>query len=69
MIKFFVKKNTAVFSFSVLVVIAGLMAYFSLPRESIPEIKQPYIFVTTIYAGVGAKDIENIVLLKRKLTA
>ena len=61
MIKFFVKKNTAVFSFSVLVVIAGLMAYFSLPRESIPEIKQPYIFVTTIYAGVGAKDIENIV--------
>ena len=61
MIKFFVKKNTAVFSFSVLVVIAGLMAYFSLPRESIPEIKQPYIFVTTIYAGVGAKDIENLV--------
>ncbi len=61
MIGFFVRKHSAVFCFSALILIAGLMAYFSLPRESVPEIKQPYIFITTTYPGVGAKDVENLV--------
>lgn len=61
MVKFFVNKRSMVFCFAVLVVIAGIMAYISLPRESIPEFKQPYIFVTTTYIGVSAKDIENLV--------
>jgi len=61
MIEFFVRKQAAVFSFSVLIIIIGVMAYLGLPRESTPEIKQPYIFVTTIYPGVSAKDIENLV--------
>ena len=61
MVKFFVNRRSAVFCFAVLVVIAGIMAYISLPRESIPEIKQPWIFVTTTYVGVSARDIENLV--------
>lgn len=61
MIKFFVSKRSVVFCFTVLVVIAGILAYISLPRESVPEFKQPYIFVTTTYVGVSAKDIENLV--------
>jgi len=61
MVKFFVNKRSVVFCFAVLIVIVGIMAYISLPRESIPEFKQPYIFVTTTYIGVSAKDIENLV--------
>jgi multidrug efflux pump subunit AcrB len=61
MIGFFVRKHAAVFSFVVLIVIVGVMAYLGLPRESSPEIKQPYVFVTTLYPGVSAKDIENLV--------
>lgn len=61
MVGFFVRKHSAVFCFSGMVIIAGLLAYFTLPRESVPEIKQPYIFITTTYAGVSAKDIENLV--------
>lgn len=61
MVRFFVRKRAAVFCFCILILVMGLMAYFSLPRESMPEIKQPYIFVTTTYPGVAAADMENLV--------
>lgn len=61
MVAFFVKKKAAIFSLAVLIVIIGAMSYVSLPRESVPEIKQPWIFVTTLYPGVAAADIENLV--------
>jgi multidrug efflux pump len=60
-VEFFIKKHMAVFTFCVLIVIVGGMAYMSLPRESMPEIKQPYIFITTTYPGVSAKDVESLV--------
>lgn len=50
-----------VFTFSALIVIAGVLSYITLPRESSPEIKQPYVFVTTSYPGVSASDVENLV--------
>jgi multidrug efflux pump subunit AcrB len=61
MIRLFIQKHTAVFSLAVLIVIVGVMAYITLPRESTPEIKQPYIFITTTYVGVSASDIETLV--------
>lgn len=61
MIRFLVKKGAVVFTFSVLIILAGVMSYIQLPRESSPEIKQPYVFVTTVYPGVGAKEVENLV--------
>ncbi len=51
----------AVYSFAALILIIGTIAYIQLPRESTPEIKQPYIFVTTTYVGVSARDIESLV--------
>ncbi|MFP4536562.1 MAG: efflux RND transporter permease subunit, partial [Spirochaetaceae bacterium] len=61
MIKLFIQKQMAVFSFAVLIVIMGIIAYVQLPRESSPEIKQPYIFINTTYVGVSAEDIESLV--------
>ncbi|MGD9200580.1 MAG: efflux RND transporter permease subunit [Chitinispirillia bacterium] len=61
MVNFFINKKAAVFSFSILIAIVGIMAYISLPKESFPEIKQPMIFITTTYVGVSAKDMENLV--------
>ncbi|MCG8479055.1 MAG: efflux RND transporter permease subunit [Spirochaetales bacterium] len=61
MIRLFIEKHTAVFSFACLIVILGVIAYVTLPRESSPEIQQPYIFVTTTYVGVSASDIETLV--------
>ncbi|MDO5575476.1 MAG: efflux RND transporter permease subunit, partial [Fibrobacter sp.] len=61
MIKFIVHKSTMIFLGTVLIVIAGIFAYMDLPRESAPEVKQPYVFITTAYPGVGATDIEYLV--------
>lgn len=61
MIRFIVHKSTMVFLGTVLIVIAGVFAYMDLPRESAPEVKQPYVFITTAYPGVGAADIEYLV--------
>jgi len=61
MIKKLIEKHMAVFALAVLIVIMGVLAYARLPRESMPEIKQPYIFITTSYIGVSARDIESLV--------
>jgi multidrug efflux pump len=63
MIRLFIEKHNAVFIACVLIVVLGVLAYIRLPRESTPEIKQPWIFVTTAYPGVSAKDIESLVTI------
>ncbi|WP_455381883.1 efflux RND transporter permease subunit, partial [Salinispira pacifica] len=61
MVRKLIEKHNAVFAFAALVIVMGVIAYVQLPRESMPEIKQPYIFVTTTYVGVSAQDIESLV--------
>lgn len=61
MIALLVRKRLAVYTFAALIIVAGLWAYMVLPRESVPQIEQPYIFVTTTYAGVSAQEIEQLV--------
>lgn len=64
MIKFLVNKYIPVFCFAVLIIIIGINAYTTLPRESQPEIKVPWIIVNTSYGGVAAKDIESLITAK-----
>ena len=61
MVELFIKKHMAVFALAVLIIIMGIVAYAQLPRESTPEIEQPYIFINTTYVGVSARDIESLV--------
>ena len=61
MIKMIVSKYQAVFVFTAMIIVMGLTSYNSLPRENFPEIKRPKIFVTTVYPGVSAADIESLV--------
>ncbi|OQX29952.1 MAG: hypothetical protein B0D92_01015 [Spirochaeta sp. LUC14_002_19_P3] len=61
MIKLFINKHMAVFSLSVMIVILGVIAYIRLPRETQPDVKIPYIIVTTTYTGVSAGDIESLI--------
>lgn len=39
----------------------GLTAYYSLPRESAPDISIPLVIVSTPYFGVSPEDIETLV--------
>jgi len=54
-----VRKRVSVIFMSVVIIIFGVIAYFSLPRESEPDITIPYVFIKTDYPGVASEDIEK----------
>ncbi|SDQ17984.1 efflux RND transporter permease subunit [Flagellimonas zhangzhouensis] len=41
--------------------IIGLSAYFAMPREDFPEVEETKIYVSTIYPGNTAEDMERLV--------
>jgi CzcA family heavy metal efflux pump len=63
------KRQITVLALLVIIVIAGLYCYVSLPRESFPDITIPYVFVTTTYEGVAPADMEELITIpiERKL--
>jgi multidrug efflux pump len=58
-----VRKRTSVVVLALVIIIFGLIAYYSLPRESAPDITIPYIFVMTRYPGVAPEDIEQSITI------
>jgi multidrug efflux pump len=63
------KRQVTVLALLVIIVIAGLYCYVTLPRESFPDITIPYVFVTTTYEGVAPQDMEQLITIpiERKL--
>ncbi|QGY44459.1 AcrB/AcrD/AcrF family protein [Maribellus comscasis] len=55
------KNKTTVYIFTALLVFFGMFSYNQMPREAMPEIVVPYIFVQTIYPGNSPEDIENLI--------
>lgn len=55
------KNKTTVYIFTALMVFFGLFSYNQMPREAMPEIVVPYIFIQTVYPGNSPVDIENLV--------
>ena len=53
------KNRVTVLVLVVLIVFAGAYSYVTLPRESAPEVKTPFIHVETFYEGVSPEDIES----------
>ncbi len=52
---------TSIYVFTVLITIAGLFIYRSLPKELFPDVVVPTISVVTIYPGATPADIENLI--------
>ena len=44
-----------------LILALGISAYFSMPREDFPEIKETKIYISTLYPGNTAEDIEKLI--------
>jgi len=40
----------------------GLASYFAMPREEFPEVIETKIYVSTVYPGNTAEDIERLVI-------
>jgi multidrug efflux pump subunit AcrB len=45
----------------VLILLLGASAYFTMPRESFPEIKETKIYVSSLFPGNTAEDIEKLI--------
>jgi multidrug efflux pump len=58
-----VRKRTSVMVLSAVLILIGVFSYFSLPRESAPDITIPYVFITTSYPGVAPEDIEKSITI------
>jgi len=57
--EFSVKNRATVFFAIAAVVVAGLSAYVSLPRESFPDVSVPNILVYTLWPGAAPGDVET----------
>ena len=44
-----------------IVLIGGLMSYINLPRESFPEIIESKIYVSSVFPGNAAEDVEKLI--------
>jgi multidrug efflux pump subunit AcrB len=58
-----VKKRTSVMVLALMILVFGPLSYFSLPRESAPDITIPFVFILTNYAGVAPEDIESAITI------
>lgn len=56
-----IDNRTAVYILTLIIAVAGLFTYQSLPKEQFPEIKLPQIIVQTVYPGTSPENMENLV--------
>ena len=56
-----IDNKVSIYVATVIVCLAGMFTYVSLPKENFPEVVFPQIFVATIYPGASPSDIENLI--------
>lgn len=56
-----INNRTTIYIVTILITLAGLLAYNSLPKEQFPDITIPTIYVTTVYPGTSPENMEKLV--------
>ncbi|MFH4964676.1 efflux RND transporter permease subunit [Gaetbulibacter sp. M235] len=56
-----INNKTTMYVLITLILILGAGAYYSMPRESFPEVKETKIYISSIYPGNTAEDIEKLI--------
>lgn len=56
-----INNKTTMYVLMALILILGVGAYYSMPRESFPEVKETKIYISSIYPGNTAEDIEKLI--------
>jgi len=56
-----IDNKVSIYVATVIICLAGMFTYVSLPKENFPEVVFPQIFVATIYPGASPSDIENLI--------
>jgi len=56
-----IDNKMSIYIMTVLMSLAGISSYFSLPKEQFPEVKFPQILITTMYPGTQPTDMETLI--------
>ena len=57
-----INNKTIIYVIASIFLILGLSAYFSMPRESFPEVKETKIYISTVFPGNTSEDIEKLII-------
>lgn len=58
----FIKRPVMAISISIMIVLVGIISYFSLPLEQYPNIAPPTVSVSATYTGASAEAVMNAVI-------
>ena len=56
-----INNKTTIYVSIFLILSLGLSSYFTMPRENFPEISETKIYVSALYPGNTAEDIEKLI--------
>ena len=56
-----INNKTTIYMIMALVLFLGASAYLNMPRENFPEIKETKIYISSVYPGNTAEDIEKLI--------
>lgn len=62
LIQLFAERPRPVISFLVMVIIAGMISYFDIPKEAEPDITIPQMYVNIIHEGISPEDAERMLI-------
>lgn len=57
-----VDNRVTVYVFTLLIVITGVIAYITMPREDFPEVIENKIYVSSVFPGNSAEDVEKLII-------
>ncbi len=57
-----IENRVTVYIFTALIVITGLIAYVTMPREDFPEIIENKVYISSIFPGNSAEDVEKLII-------
>jgi multidrug efflux pump len=56
-----INNSTVIWVLIGLVLVLGIQGYFAMPREDFPEVKETKIYISSVYPGNTAEDIERLI--------
>jgi multidrug efflux pump len=57
-----VENRVTVYILTLLIVITGVIAYVTMPREDFPEIIENKIYISSVFPGNSAEDVEKLII-------
>ncbi len=57
-----VDNRVTVYILTLLIVITGIIAYVTMPREDFPEIIENKIYISSVFPGNSAEDVEKLII-------